>query len=123
MNDEIKLLKNNFDRTDSDLEKLDEFYRFLTGEEMPESISLGKGHKPKMSEKKAYSIIWYLQEHLSVFNDNIDRCNNCGELYDTHVEGIHWETKGKSYCGACDYLVPQNYDTGRGSKKRSSNKK
>ena len=38
MDNEIKLLKNNDKRTDSDVEKLTEFYRFLTGEEMPKSI-------------------------------------------------------------------------------------
>jgi formylmethanofuran dehydrogenase subunit E len=113
MYDEIKLLKNNDNRTDSDIEKVREFYRFLTGEETPEKISIVKGYKPKMSEKKAFSIIWYLQEHLSIFPDNIERCDICGELFDTNSEGIYWETKGKNYCGACDYLVPQNYDRGK----------
>lgn len=113
MRDHIKLLKDNRGINDSDLDKLSEFYRFLTGEEMPESIRMGRGHVPKMSEKKAYSIIWYLQEHLSVFPDNIDRCNSCGELYDNWIEGIYWETKGKHYCGGCCYQVPYNYDRGR----------
>lgn len=113
MDNEIKLLKNNDKREDSDLEKINEFYRFLTGEEMPDKISIRKGHKPNMSEKKAFAIIWYLQEHLSVLPDHIERCDVCGELYDEHSSGIYWETKGKNYCGGCDYLVPQNYDRGR----------
>lgn len=113
MTHEIKLLKNNDNREDSDLEKTNEFYRFLTGEEMPEKISMTRGHKPKMSEKKAFAIIWYLQEHLSILPDHIERCDICGELYDEYSSGIHWETKGKNYCGACDYLVPQKYDRGR----------
>lgn len=113
MKNEIKLLKNNDNRDDSDLEKINEFYRFLTGEEMPEKITMARGHKPKMSEKKAFAIIWYLQEHLSILPDHIERCDVCGELYDKHSSGIYWETKGKNYCGACDYLVPQNYDRGR----------
>lgn len=113
MNNEIKLLRNNDNRTDSDIEKVREFYRFLTGEEMPEKISMGRGHAPKMSEKKAFSIIWYLQEYLSVFPDTIERCNSCGELYDSNREGIYWETKGKHFCGGCCDQVPYNYDRGR----------
>ena len=109
----IKLLKNNDNRTDSDIEKVREFYRFLTGDDMPDKISIGKGHVPKMSEKKAFSIIWYLQEHLSIFPDTIERCSVCGELFDTNSEGIYWETKGKHYCGCCCDIVPYNYDRGR----------
>lgn len=110
---EIKLLKNNNNRTDSDIEKVIEFYRFLTGEEIPGNISMVRGHAPKMSENKAFSIIWYLQEHLSILPDNIERCNSCGGLYDTNSEGLYWETKGKHYCGVCCDQVPINYDRGR----------
>lgn len=113
MDNEIKLLKNNDNRTDSDIEKVNEFYRFLTGEEIPDGISIARGHKPKMSEKKAFSIIWFLQEHLSIFPDTIERCSVCGELFDTNSEGIYWETKGKHYCGGCCDIVPLNYDRGR----------
>lgn len=113
MYNEIKLLKNNDKREDTDLEKINEFYRFLTGEKMPETISLCRGHAPKMSEKKAFAIIWYLQEHLSIFPDTIEKCSVCGELYDTGSEGIYWETKGRFYCGGCCDVVPYNYDRGR----------
>ena len=113
MYNKIKLLKNNDNREDTDLEKINEFYRFLTGEEMPQGISMSRGHAPKMSEKKAFSIIWYLQEHLSIFPNCIERCDSCGELYDSNSEGLYWETKGKNYCGVCSDQVPLNYDRGR----------
>lgn len=109
----IKLLKNNDNRTDSDVDKLTEFFSFLTGKEIPKQIFLIRGHKPKMSDKKAMSIIWYLQEHLSVFPDHIERCDSCGELFDRYDEGIYWETKGKNYCGGCCDQVPANYDRGK----------
>lgn len=113
MENEIKLLKNNDERTDSDLDKIKEFYRFLTGDKIPKTIRLGRGHAPKMSEKKAFAIIWYLQEHLSILPESIERCSVCGELFDSNSEGIYWESKGKHYCGGCDDLVPMNYDRGK----------
>ncbi len=109
---EINLLKNNDNRTDSDLEWVDEFYRFLQGE-IPDRILLSRGHKPKLSPKKAFAIIWYLQEHFPVIPDNINRCDNCGGLFDGNLEGLYWETKGKHYCGGCNHLVPANYDRGK----------
>lgn len=113
---EIKFQDQNHHDTDreywSDLEWINEFYGFLKGE-LPEEISTTRGYEPKMSEKKAYSIIWYLQEHLRILPANIERCNICGELYNSDSEGIYWGTKGKHYCGGCDYLVPQNYDKGK----------
>lgn len=113
MKNQILLIKNNDNRTDSDLDKLNEFYEFLQGKSMPDGIKIGRGHKPKMSAKKAFSIIWYLQEHLSVFPAQIEQCSVCGDLYDSYSSGIYWETKGKHFCGACDHLVPYNYDKGK----------
>ena len=110
---EIKLLKNNSNRDDSDLDKVDEFYRFLTGEITPESLSFIRGHAPKMTEKKAFTIIWYLQEYLAILPDNIERCSECGDLYNCNSEGLYWETKGKHYCGSCSDIVPENYDRGK----------
>jgi hypothetical protein len=112
MKNEINLLKNNDNRIDTDLEWVKEFYEFLQGT-IPAEISIGRGHRPKMSAKKAMSIIWYLQEHFPVIPDHIERCNNCDELFDSWSEGIYWETKQKHYCGGCEYLVPENYDRGK----------
>lgn len=100
-----------------DLEWINELYEFLQGGEVP-GISIGRGYKPKMSDKKANTIIWYLQEHLRILPDNIERCDNCGELYDSNCSGIYWESKGKNYCDGCEFLVPYNYDRGVGIKKK-----
>ena len=95
-----------------DLEWLQEFFAFLQGDP-PEEISIGWGKQPKLSKKKAFAIIWYLQERMRVLPENIEMCDNCGELYDAHSEGLYWESKGKHYCGGCDSIVPQNYDRGK----------
>jgi len=112
MDNEIKLLKNNDNRTDSDLEKIDEFYEFLQGN-IPDCMQLRKRSIPKLTQRQAFSVIWYLQEHLSIFPDHIERCDICGNLYDSYAEGIYWESKRKFYCAACEYLVPYNYDRGK----------
>ena len=112
MYDEIKLLKNNSKREDSDLEWIEEFYEFLQGE-CPESIHFVRGHQPKLSQKKAFSIIYYLQEHFPVFPDHIERCDNCGGLFDTNCSGLYWETKGQHFCDGCEQLVPEHYDRGK----------
>ena len=112
MENEIKLLKNNDNRTDTDVEWVEEFFAFLQGT-APANIHFGHGCMPKLSRKKAFSIIYYLQEHLPVFPDHIEACWHCGTLFNTEEEGLYWETKGRHYCGSCDWNVPRNYDRGR----------
>jgi len=93
-------------------EWIKEFYEFLQGKKI-DGIQTPSHCTPKLTEKKAYTVIWYLQEHLRILPSNIERCNNCGELFDSDGEGIYWETKGNHYCGGCDHLVPENYDRGK----------
>lgn len=111
----MKLLKNSNKRTkdSTDMDWVKEFYEFLKGEKLPKEIQIMRGHQPKMSAKKAFTIIWYLQEHFCVLPDTIEKCDVCDKLYNTNEEGLYWETKGKHYCGSCDYVVPNNYDKGR----------
>ena len=112
MENEINLLKNNDERKLTDIEWINEFYDFLQGFE-PHGMILPRGHKPKMSAKKAFSIIWYLQEQFPILPDRIEKCSNCDCLYDTWSEGLYWETKNKFFCGNCSYLVPEHYDKGK----------
>jgi hypothetical protein len=84
MKNEINLLKNNDNKIQSDVEWIRDFYYDLKE----------KG----LSSKKAFSVIYFLQEHLPVFPDNIEQCSNCGELYDTYSQGHHSEMTGKFYC-------------------------
>lgn len=93
-------------------EWINEFYEFLQGKQL-EGMTVGVQRQPRLTQKKAFTIIWYLQEHLRVLPDHVERCNNCGELFDTHSDGIYWESKGKHYCGGCTHLVPENYDRGK----------
>jgi hypothetical protein len=84
MSKEIKLLKNNEQKDLTDVEWVTLFYEFLQNK--------------RLSKKKAFSIIYYLQEHLCVLPDHIEQCNVCGELYDSYAQGHHSELTGKNYC-------------------------
>jgi len=86
--------------TKINLKWVEEFYNFLQGD-IPKGIYLGHGQNPRLSPEKAFSIIWYLQEHFPLLIDNIEKCSNCDSLYDCNSEGLYCETKGKFYCGGC----------------------
>jgi hypothetical protein len=101
MSKEIHLIKNNDKRDWSDFEWIEEFYQFLQGN-VPERITLGRGHSVKLRPKQAMAIIWYLQEHFPVFPDFIERCSVCDQLYDSNREGYYSEKRGKHYCSSCD---------------------
>lgn len=93
----IKLLKNNNHRDWEDEEWIDEFYRFLQGE-IPDGISLAKDHKVALTQKQAFSVIWYLQEHFSLLPDDIERCDVCGQLYNSGSQGHYSDLTCKHYC-------------------------
>ena len=75
MGKEITLIKNNDKKNWDDLRWIEEFYKFLHGD-APDEISFSRGYQPKLSHKKAFSIIYYLQEHFPVFPDHIEQCWN-----------------------------------------------
>lgn len=101
----IKLLRDN--QGISDLELIDKIYNHLKND---------LGLKPK----KAFSVIYFLQEHVSILPDTIEKCWYCKELFDSSEEGIYWESKGRHYCGCCSDQVPENYDRNVGIKKNKS---
>lgn len=84
MSKEIKLLKNNDNKDQTDVEWAKDVYDYLV------SIGIGK--------KRAFSIIYFLQERFPVIPDHIEQCSICGELYDTYSQGHHSELTGKFYC-------------------------
>jgi len=111
---EINLLKNNTDRKLDDVDWVQEFFDFLKGQ-TPEGVSFRRGHAPKISPKKAFAIIYYLQEHLPVFPDHIEMCWNCGKLFDSYLGGVYWQSKERNYCDVCGDLVPIHHDRGNAS--------
>lgn len=84
------------------IEQIDELYEFLQGK-CPEGIHVK--HPPRLTQNKAFKIIWFLQEHLGVLPDNFERCCSCGDLYDVCREGGYY--RDRPYCDPCyDRIAP-----------------
>lgn len=77
------------------IDEVRELYEFLQGR-VPNSLTIK--HPPKLSKKRAFLIIWYLQEYFRILPDHFEQCSVCGELYDSYSEGHHSDLTGKFYC-------------------------
>lgn len=66
-------------------EQIQELMKFLTNEGLPEGMVLA--HRPKLKTKTAFSVVWFLQEHLMVLPSKFDMCDSCNEIYDSYCEG------------------------------------
>jgi hypothetical protein len=108
---EIKLIKSDkHTEGKTDLDLMEKFYDFLRGQDKKNGTYYNIKNAPKLSDGKAFSVIWYLQEILPVLGDHIEQCWNCKNLFDTREGGLYWKSKGRHYCDGCEYLVPENYD-------------
>lgn len=108
---ENALAKELTDNYISKLNKVKELFNYLTDKEIPGGILVKS--RPKLSLNKAWNLIWFLQEVTHCLPDYIERCDRCGELYDSESEGFwlddQYEIKGKtlpkkywgSYCDGC----------------------
>lgn len=99
--------------TDSDtimtLEKTRELYDLLIGRSIPDGFHLG--NPPKLSPKKAFTVIYMLQERYHVIPDHFEQCCECKQIFDDWAEGIHSEKAGKHWCGSCCYLARDTPET------------
>lgn len=93
-------------------DKIDILYKYLQGLELPEGVHC---RMPKLSGKKAFSVIWFLQEIMHCLPSNIEQCDVCKDLFDTDSSGAHlddqYELNGKTlpkrYWGHfCEYCIP-----------------
>ena len=78
------------------IEQTDELYAFLQGT-CPKGIYVK--HPPRLTKRKAYAVIWFLQEYLGILPDHYEQCCGCGELFDDCSEGGSY--RDRCYCDAC----------------------
>jgi hypothetical protein len=82
------------------LENIQEFYAYLQGIKRPKKFA-DNLQMPELSKDLAWNIIYVLQEGLQILPDHIERCDNCGELFDDWSSGRYSELEGKHYCNGC----------------------
>jgi hypothetical protein len=91
------------------IEDTQELFDFLTGQSLPDGFRIM--HRPKLTAKKAFSVIYVLQERFGLIPDHYEQCCECGHLFDTECEG-HWHAKtGRHWCGSCEHLAPDESNT------------
>lgn len=93
----------------TDVERVEQFFHYLTGTGLPDGVQC---QSPKLKPKKAFSVIWFLQEIAHALPSNVEMCSECGSFYDSHSEGYYVNDEykkfgykkreqGKCFCGAC----------------------
>ena len=71
------------------------FHDWLRGLRENIELTLEDGSKktflksPKLSDSKAFNIIYELQETLRVIPDKFEKCSKCGRIFDTESTGDH----------------------------------
>jgi len=101
MSNRIQLFKENT-KFDDDLDIINQVWDFLCGNERTENKL-----SPNLTEEKAWNIIYYLQEYVPIFPDTIERCNDCGNLFDAEAEGGVSDDDERIYCESCigDHII------------------
>ena len=98
--------------TDTDLTRAEELFAFLQG--MPGGCRVAKSHRPKLTPEQAWSVIWYLGNQYWQVPDHIERCDICGDLFDTHSGGdcLDYGKGPYHFCDNCmcsdDYVRKSN---------------
>ena len=67
------------------LTKVEELMDMLTGGDLPEGITMPQ--QPCLSRGQAFSVIWFLQEHLRIIPDRFEMCDVCESLFDAERGG------------------------------------
>ena len=97
---------------------MNELYSFLRGKFVPKNY-LHAIDLPKISAEEAWQVIYVMQEYFKLLPSKFERCNDCGRIFDSEIEGIHTdsiemfeegeighglpiEDAGKFLCGGCE---------------------
>lgn len=86
----------------TDMEKIQELFGFLQGV-IPEGYKIPRKSRLKLTAEQAMTVIWYIQNLHWQLPDNIERCDVCGDLYDSHAEGdcLDYGKAPYNFCGSC----------------------
>ena len=98
-------------------DQMQEFWEFLRGESIPDGMTVDE--QPKLTDKAAFAVIYYLQERLRILPDAFEMCKTCHQLYDSDSEGFSiddsdtcdGEPVPEKYHGTyCEFCIPAAVD-------------
>lgn len=87
----------------TDLAVVQELFGFLQGR-IPEGYKIPRKCRLKLTADQAWTAIWYIQNLNRQIPEQIERCDVCGDLYDSHAEGdcLDYGKAPYLFCGACN---------------------
>jgi hypothetical protein len=85
----------------TDLDRVEELFAFLQGT-IPAGFTIPPDEIPHLTPEQAWTVIWYLGNLYWQVPDYIERCDECGDLYDTRSGGTYREEPPYHLCDNCD---------------------
>jgi hypothetical protein len=82
------------------IERVEELFSFLQGNAV-DGVTCKS--MPRLSSRKAFSVIYFLQEHMDLIPDHFEVCTTCRCLFDTEQEGRFIERTCRHYCDGCEW--------------------
>ena len=76
---------------------VEELFEFLQGR-LPDGYRIPDDHLPRLSEDQAWTVVWYLGNLYYAIPDHIERCDQCGRIFNTWSEGSFREAPGTQGC-------------------------
>lgn len=92
------------EKVPSEIEKTEALFRFLQGQ-LPDGCTIPEGSQPRLTPEQAWIVIWWLGNQYWQVPDYIERCDVCGDLFDTNSDGdcLDFGEAPYHFCGICEY--------------------
>jgi len=86
----------------TDLERAVELFEFLQGT-VPANYVIDPDHVPRLTADQAWTMIWYLGNQFWQVPNHVERCDVCGELYNSEAEGdcLDYGDSPYQFCDGC----------------------
>jgi hypothetical protein len=93
------------------MKQVEELMNMLTGKQLLGGMVMNR--QPCLSQRSAFSVVWFLQENLHIIPDRYERCAVCEELFDAENDGFIVDGTDAPDCwhqelGVTEELLRQN---------------
>lgn len=86
------------------VELCEQLYLLLQGV-VPKGYHIKPAELPKLSPKKAWTVVWWVQNQHREFPDIVERCDVCQAFYNTECSGtfVDVDSGPRHFCDDCQY--------------------